>query len=69
MKLKKKLIESSLFNIELPKKNIGLLYNFILKLIKEKLKKDLKKKLEKILIFPSINFKNFITLLPKFLIG
>lgn len=68
-KLFKKLIESSLFNIPKPKKNIGLLYKNIFKLIKEKLKKDLKKNIEKIRIFPFKKFKNFNILFPKFLRG
>jgi len=48
---------------------MGLLYNIILKFIKEKLKKDLKKNIEKIRILPFKKFKNFIILFPKFLIG
>ena len=46
-----------------------LLYNFISKLVKEKLKKDLKKKLENKRVLPFKNCKNLKILLPKFLIG
>src|SRR5206468_2458386 len=69
IKLHKKLVESSLLNRVCPPKTIGKLYNFILKFIYEKLKKDLKKNVEIIRVFPFKKFKNLIILLPKFLIG